>query len=196
MNILYMNQGGGGQWGAIRYENYDLILLAESSVIKTNFCRIWTSGTSPEMSIQEKLDVRRTINTVDNLDVLDRQVRPIPTFNTRDGIRVVFVHLKSGNERFATTALKAAVTAVQQKIFYYNQRQPILWIGDFNRADDKCLINIGARRAFLGGGQAQWDLDRAYISGDWSCYDFDVTIPAIAATDHGHAAIGFTYSKK
>ncbi len=197
MNILYMNQGGGGQWGAIKYSNYDLILLAESNVTKQGFYLNWESTTTPVMSIQQKENAGRIITGVTDLDVTAQQVRPMVTFTTtRDNIRVVFVHLKSGNAQLATTALMAAINAVKNKT-QFDPKLPILWIGDFNRADGNVMQKeLDAHTAFSGGGQAWWDLDRAYISGDWSSYNFDASTPAIAGADHGHAAIGFNYSAK
>ncbi|HYF96019.1 MAG TPA: hypothetical protein VD969_27720 [Symbiobacteriaceae bacterium] len=192
MNILYMNQGGGGQWGAIRYSEYDLILLAESTITKEGFGLTWRSGTQPEMSIQTKVNAGRGITGVEDLDRTDREVRPSVTFTTvKEGpIRVVFVHLKSGSVPIATNALKAAIRAVKDR---YERELPTLWIGDFNRADGGAMNEVRAQAVFAGGGQAWWDLDRAYISGDWSDYVITQSTPAIS-DDHGHAAIGFAFT--
>ena len=193
MNILYMNQGGGGQWGAIRYSDYQLILLAESEVEKQNFAMNWKSSNTPVMSVQQSNTAGRIISEVTDLDVTAQQVRPMATFITKDNIRVVFVHLKSGSEKFATDALTAAVAAVQN-IEQFGAKHPILWIGDFNRAIGSVMDTVGAKPVFQGGGQAWWDLDRAYISGDWSKYKVDASTPSTAGADHGHAAIAFKYS--
>lgn len=195
MNILYMNQGGGGQWGAIKYSNYDLILLAESSVVKEGFSSVWQSKTLPEMSIQEKEGLRRrTITGVKDLDATAQQVRPMVTFATVDDtIRVVFVHLKSGNEAVATDALSSAIKQVQT-VTNNNPQTPILWIGDFNRADETELVQqLNATSVFSGGGQAGWNLDRAYVTGDWSKYQLGVETPSVAGADHDHTAIAFNY---
>lgn len=195
MRILYMNQGGGGQWGAIKYANYDLVLLAESNVLKEGFSLNWESKTNPVMSIQQKDGAGHIITEVTDLDVTVQQVRPMVTFTTKDGIRVVFVHLKSGNVHIATSALAAAIKAVNEKT-QFCLKKPILWIGDFNRADGRLMDELGAKTIFAGGGQAWWDLDRAYISEDWSYYKFSASIPAKAGADHDHAAIEFEYSPK
>lgn len=200
MNILYMNQGGGGQWGAIRYSDYDLILLAESNIVKQGFSLNWQSNTQPVMSIQNKENAGRIITGVTDLDVNAHHVRPMVTFTTTkegiNNIRVVFVHLKSGNKRLATEALVAAIHAVKAKTHFARQL-PILWIGDFNRADGEVMkTELEAQTVFSGGGQAWWDLDRAYISGDWSHYNLHASTPATAGADHSHAAIGVNYSPK
>ncbi|UCD85819.1 MAG: hypothetical protein JSU92_06385 [Deltaproteobacteria bacterium] len=195
MRILYMNQGGGGQWGAIKYANYDLVLLAESNVLKEGFSLNWESKTNPVMSIQQKDGAGRIITEVTDLDVTAQQVRPMVTFTTKDGIRVVFVHLKSGSVNFATYALEAAIDAVKKKT-QFDPKPLILWIGDFNRADGKLMDELGAKTIFSGGGQAWWDLDRAYISGDWKNYEIIASTPAKAGADHDHAAIGFEYCRK
>jgi hypothetical protein len=190
MNILYMNQGGGGQWGAIKYSNYNLILLAESAVVKQNFTLTWSSQDSlPVMSIQQQ-GGGRVITAPEDLDAVSAQVRPIMTFTiVGDGIRVVFVHLKSASEKQATDALTAAVAAAAKK-----QQFPTLWIGDFNRADGSVLPD--AIPVLEAGGQAWWNLDRAYITGDWSKFNYEASVVSVAGADHAHAAIAFSYSKK
>lgn len=193
MNILYMNQGGGGQWGAIKYSDYQLILLAESEVEKDGFSMNWKSSNTPVMSIQQNKSSGRIISDVTDIDVTAQEVRPMATFTTKDNIRVVFVHLKSGNEQLATDALTVAVLAVQ-KMDQFGVKRPILWIGDFNRAKGSVMDTVGAKPVFQGGGQAWWDLDRAYVSGDWSKYKFEASTPSTAGADHGHAAIAFKYS--
>lgn len=198
MHILYMNQGGGGQWGTIKYSNFDLILLAESSIAKEGFELNWHTGV-PVMSVQTKSDnSQRVISEVKDLDLTAEQVRPLATFTTTvDGIRVVFVHLKSGNASAATNALNAAVDAVIKSTqFGYQKYQKILWIGDFNRADDSNLKKAcNAQLLHAGGGQALWDLDRAYTSGDWSGYTCTADVVSTAGADHGHIAIGITIGR-
>lgn len=188
MKVLYMNQGGGGHWGAIKYSEYDIILLAESTITKTGFEMNWTSQDSlPPMSVQlaKRDSPLRLITEVSDLDVTAQTVRPLLTFTVvEDRIRVVFVHLKSANAKAATEALKLAVAAVEKRD---RIERPTLWIGDFNRADEDVIPDATA--LFVGGGQSWWDLDRAYITGDWSGFKRTVSIPATAGADHNHAAI-------
>lgn len=186
-----MNQGGGGQWPAIKYSEFNVILLAESTVRKESFDMVWASGTEPPMSIQEVSGSVRQLNGITDLDVTAEQVRPVVTFLTRDQVRVVFVHLKSGNERVATQALTSAIVALKAKC-KFTAEVPTLWIGDFNRADDAVLLGLGAKVVFAGGGYSSWDLDRAYVSGSWR-QDYMVTPITRSALDHNHAGIAFRY---
>ncbi|WP_431822697.1 hypothetical protein [Burkholderia sp. F1] len=191
MKIFYMNQGGRGQWGAIKYQDFDLVLLAESDVVKQGFERNWRGG-NPVMSVQQKADAGRVITGVTDLDVLAQQVRPLATFTIRgDDIRVVFVHLKSGNVTYATDALNAAVSAIVDKgQFGYQSTQKTLWIGDFNRANDSELIRrCGVKVLFAGGGYSDWDLDRVYASGDWRGYACTAKKKSYAGADNNHAGI-------
>ncbi|KWE50636.1 hypothetical protein WL76_19695 [Burkholderia ubonensis] len=196
MKIFYMNQGGGGQWGAIRYGDFDLVLLAESAVVKQGFALNWSGGT-PVMSVQQKADAGRIITEVTDLDVLAQQVRPLATFTTRDNVRVVFVHLKSGNVTYATNALNAAVSAIVDKgQFGYQSTQKTLWIGDFNRANDSELVRrCGAQALYAGGGYYEWDLDRVYASGDWRGYNCTVETKSFAGADHNHVGIGIAIDR-
>lgn len=193
MKILYMNQGGGGQWGAIKYAIYDLILLAESAIIKDGFDLVWTSKSKPKMSIQANKESGRSTINIQDLDNTAQTVRPIITFTTKDGIRVVFMHLKSGSERYATDALALAVEAWEEER-QFKPEIPTLWIGDFNRALDDVLPE--AQLIYAGGGQSHWDLDRAYITGDWSAFDIHASNPSTAGADHGHVAIEVEYTRK
>jgi len=43
MKIFYMNQGGGGDWGAVKYKDYDLLLCAEGTVVKEGFEKFYKS---------------------------------------------------------------------------------------------------------------------------------------------------------
>jgi endonuclease/exonuclease/phosphatase family metal-dependent hydrolase len=192
MKILYMNQGVSGHWGAIKYSEFDLILLAESNQAKQGFELKWESNALPVMSAQVKEGLRtRSISDVKDLDVLRSEVRPIATFQIKAGIQVVFVHLKSGNEKFATTALSVAVS---QFISQYNQNTPTLWIGDFNRATHHPLAGLPEFKAvFEGGGKAGWALDRAYITGNWKNIRYQCTAISTSFSDHNHAAIEFEY---
>ncbi|MBP0020387.1 MAG: hypothetical protein J7647_22890 [Cyanobacteria bacterium SBLK] len=192
MNILYMNQGGG-EWGGIRYSNYDLILLAESNNIKQGFERIWSGGV-PVMSIQGTAGKRLT-SQVQDLDKLSQGVRPIPSFTTRgDNVRVVFVHLKSGNAAAATKSLNKAIETLTNEPTY-NPNQPVIWVGDFNRADDTELLKLnGAKMLISDGGQAKWYLDRLYVSGNWTGIQHSSKIVSISS-DNAHAGIEFLYAK-
>lgn len=188
-----MNQGVSGHWGAIKYSDYDLILLAESNQAKQGFEIKWESRALPVMSAQVKENLRtRSISEVKDLDVLCSEVRPIATFQVKAGIQVVFVHLKSGNEKFATTALTVAVS---QFVSQFNPNTPTLWIGDFNRATAHPLTALpGLSAVFEGGGKAGWALDRAYITGDWSKIKYQCSAKSVSFTDHNHAAIEFEYN--
>ena len=192
--IFYMNQGGGGNWGAIRYSDFDLILLAESDQEKDGFDMIWVDG-KPPMSIQAKAG-KRLISKVEDLDYSERTVRPMATATTTDGIRIVFVHLKSGNEKAATQALSSAIDSLSSKPGF-DPGQPTIWIGDFNRAkDDELIGRLGARTLHRGGGHSQWDLDRVYVSGEWPAGEPRIGQPSKAGHDHGHEAIAVQYVRQ
>ena len=45
------------------------------------------------------------------------------------------------------------------------------------------------------GGQAQWDLDRLYISGSWGGYQHQISTVSTAGADHGHVGIDFEFIK-
>ena len=81
-----------------------------------------------------KYEPMRLISEVKDLDLTAREVRPILTFQISGiNVRVVFSHLKSGNEKFATDALGTAISNYL-KVVQDNKKLPTLWIGDFNRA--------------------------------------------------------------
>ncbi len=117
MKILYMNQGVNGGWGAIKYSEYDIVCLAESEQTKQGFELAWKSTDSdPVMSIQQKTGNRTIINAKD-LDKICQTVRPMVTFTIRGTtVRVVFVHLKSGNQIEADKALGIATSELQSLI--------------------------------------------------------------------------------
>src|SRR4051812_19150829 len=109
MKIFYMNQGGGGEWPAISYRDYDLLLCAEGTVVKQGFEENYNSKTTPPMQVQVKTDSGRIFSSPTDLDVTVETVRPIVAFQLKGlGIWVVFVHLKSASEKFATEALALA----------------------------------------------------------------------------------------
>ena len=189
MKILYMNQGVKGGWGAIKYSSYDIVCLAESDQEKSGFSLGWKSTDSdPVMSVQEKEGKRTIINPKD-LDTLCETVRPMVTFTLRSSpVRVVFVHLKSASEKLATEAFKLAAKEVE-KLSGSLSTSPVIWIGDFNRADSilgdvcdntKCL--------HAGGGYSKWDLDRVYISGKWKS-EPAVDVVSTSSSDHGHQGL-------
>ena len=200
VKLFYMNQGSRGEYGTPPYQDYDVVLIAENPAVKPRFHEVWKGGV-PTMSIQAKdSDGRlRVITDVFDLDLTLQQVRPMVTFQlAREGIRIVFVHLKSGNERVATLALRAAATRLtSEPRFKYQQKQPTLWIGDFNRADDKYLVEeLNAKCIFAGGGFSDWKLDRIYISGDWKNFDVEVTEATRAAGDHNHIGMVAAITRK
>jgi hypothetical protein len=189
-----MNQGGGGQHGAIKYSDYDIIVLAESCIQKQGFNVRWSSKTLPEMSVQIKDSAGRLISEPEDVMPTYDGVRPVISFLIKGfNVRVVFVHLKSGSTKLADEELSTAITAVQDKD-QFNGAKRTLWIGDFNRArwpgslDVECLT--------VGGGNAGWDLDRAYVTGDWTGSNVRVNkSPSTAVLDHSHMAIDISFDK-
>lgn len=194
MNILYMNQGVKGDWGAIKYSGYDIICLAESDQAKHNFDLAWKSSDSdPVMSIQQQ-DGKRTIISPKDIDSLCKTVRPMVTFTIKgSSVRVVFVHLKSGSQKFASDALNLASEEVQI-LNSFKADTPVLWIGDFNRADPGILRNTfgNAKCLHEGGGHAKWNLDRVYITGRWSS-EPTVKLASVSTADHGHQGLSVTF---
>lgn len=192
MRIFYMNQGGGGNWGAINYAAYDLLLCAEGGVIKKGFEEAYNSETDPAMQIQVKEDSGRMISTPRDLDTTLATVRPIILFQLRSAnVYVVFLHLKSGNEAWATRALETAIKSLKA-IMGSRDNVPILWIGDFNRADLGVLQSSfsGYAEVARGGGQARWNLDGAVVTGLWTR---EVSAKIVSKSgDHGHIAIDIT----
>ncbi|MEM9101379.1 MAG: hypothetical protein AAGB12_03580 [Pseudomonadota bacterium] len=189
MKLFYMNQGGHGNWGALRYSDFDILCLAENKILKSGFKMDWYSKDSlPTMSIQSQATQGRVINAVNDLDVNVQTVRPIIKFSiTHLALNVVFVHLKSANKNQASEAINIAVTHVKS---YYSHK-PILWIGDFNRLDTDAgpLRHLaGFEILYEGGGQARWNLDRAYLTGTWG-YQPKVQVGTVAAGDNGHVGI-------
>lgn len=214
-DIFYMNQGGKGQWGGIDYRNYHLLLLAESQFeekkkmkegdtdlnrwSKNGFSTIYhTTDSRPTMTIQLKKNLlgQRFHGRIEDHDVTREQVRPVlslPLTKTRVGgspIKIIFVHLKSANVRQANDALSRAAWNMSGNDRF--GQQPILWIGDFNRASPQIPIgqyNQSARLLFAGGGQSKWPLDRVYYSGDWGQMPPGYKIVTQAGADHGHLGI-------
>jgi hypothetical protein len=189
MKIFYMNQGGGGNWGAVAYASYDLLLLAEGRVTKQDFGETYNSDTAPPMSIQVKNGSGRIITEPKDLDGTCREVRPMILFKlTTEKVWVVFVHLKSGSAKYATDALATAIKNLTGA-FGVSEKDPIAWIGDFNRADDEMLGAISGFQVIQsGGGQAGWNLDRVMITGDWSKNGITTSV-ATTSGDHGHIGI-------
>lgn len=190
MRILYMNQGGGGNWGAINYQQYDLLLCAEGSVIKQGFEEAYNSETDPAMQIQIREEAGRVISTPHDLDTAAATVRPIILFQLRGtNIYVVFVHLKSGHKGWATIALTAAISSLKAKMGSRADSVAVLWVGDFNRADLGVLTtNFGTYHELVrGGGQSQWDLDGAVITGSWT-REISASV-ASTSGDNGHIGI-------
>jgi hypothetical protein len=188
MKILYMNQGGG-EWGAIKYKDYDIILLAESDNLKPGFSSLWTSTNIPVMSVQTATAQGRIASSPSDIDRTYSSTRPIVTFTTAhlkpETIRVVFVHLKSADDRMANNELALAIRSIARF-----PSLPTLWIGDFNRASD-ALMGF-AHLLYQGGGAARWNLDRAYASGDWASHDITAKNEA-TSSDNLHEAISFSY---
>jgi len=196
VKLFYMNQGGGGNWGAIKYKDYSVIMLAESDVVKDGFTLAWDSkkDSVPVMSIQTASG--RIIATPKDLDTTAQHVRPLVTFtiNGGDAVRVVFMHLKSADAAAATLALNAAVDIVLANQF--GKAEKVIWIGDFNRAKpDHLKATFGdIQTLVLAGGQAAWDLDCAYATGDWKGYTLAAAVVSIAG-DNAHAGLAVEYTK-
>lgn len=192
VKLLYMNQGGAGDWGTLPYGDYDILCLAESTVIKKDYTENYNSNTQPPMSVQttNKYGGMRLISEVKDLDLTAREVRPILTFQiTGINVRVVFSHLKSGNEQFATDALGTAISNYL-KVVQDNKKLPTLWIGDFNRAliDELAAEFKDCTELIKGGGIAKWNLDRAYCTGDWSKLKCNVKKASVSG-DNQHIGI-------
>jgi len=191
MKIFYMNQGGGGNWGTVSYSNYNLLLIAEASGpdhfrIKSGFEELYNSNCKPNMSIQG--DGGRLVTGIRDLDQLAKEVRPIVRFKiTGTDITVVFVHLKSGSEKYATEALATAISQLKRE---QDEGKPILWVGDFNRADTDLLADElpKFKLIFKGGGQSKWNLDYVMITGAWKA-EPNVDVATTAASDHGHVGL-------
>jgi len=143
------------------------------------------------MLVQVKSDSGRIATAATDLDVTAATVRPLVAFQlTREGVYVVFVHLKSASKSQATEAVATAAAKLKvvlgDKVTY-----PVLWIGDFNRAEVDAWGGFANPKELLsGGGQAKWDLDRAIISGKWPK---DVSAEVVSkSSDSEHIAISVT----
>lgn len=197
MKLLYMNQGGAGNWAAIPYRDYNLLMLAESAIVKDGFHVAWTSrkGIWPVLSIQSA-DANLSIDEPCDLDYVAQHVRPLVTFtiNPADPVRIVFMHLKAGDEAGATRALQSAVDAVAREQFERSEK--VLWIGDFNRARVDCLREQFADLEVLvmAGGQSQRELDCAYLSGNWQGYSLTAGIVPVPG-DQSHTGIAIEYQR-
>jgi len=193
MKIFYMNQGGAktNVWGGISYSNYDILLLAESDQEKKDFSLDWYSKDStPVMSVQTSANHRtRVIENIEDVDGTSRHVRPLVRFHIKGtNIRVYFFHLKSASEKAASEALKTAVEAEKADIKLGGNRK-VLWIGDFNRADDEVLQELRPCDLLIAaGGVSKWPLDRVYATGSWG--KGEVTAGKITqSTDNAHAGV-------
>jgi hypothetical protein len=195
MKIFYMNQGGGGHWGAVKYSQYDLLLLAECPDPKSKFKVTYASKAKPTMSVQVPVDrSARVITDAKDLDTTVGAVRPLVSFQvTNPNFRVVFFHLKSGSERVASEELKKAVGGLNT-LYDLKFQTPILWVGDFNRAvDDEIAAKFGeVTTIFEGGGYAGWHLDRVLTTGDWRPLVATAEEVTKAALDHNHKGIAIT----
>jgi len=190
--IFYMNQGGGGNWGAIRYSEYDLLCIAEWHGAKEHFEEAWISKSSvPTMSIQVSKTTRGDIRNLLDSDLTSSTVRPIVTFTIKgQAFRVVFLHLKSGNEKEASLALGKTISNLDTLLI--GNSVPTLWIGDFNRAKGLTQFIKEATAVIVGGGQSEWDLDRVYTSGTWP-KELTVTADRVStAGDNAHAGYAIT----
>jgi hypothetical protein len=192
VKLLYMNQGGGGNWGAIAYGDFHVLCLAECSVEKQGFTSVYKSRTMPQMIVQVRDDEESHVRDIDDVDKACGSVRPIVRLRlTSDNVIVVFVHLKSGNEGRANSELEIAASAIKKHIDNNVRRsdQPVLWVGDFNRAEFEVVNSLfsSASPILRGGGQAKWNLDWVFVTGKW-----DPAPTAEIATrsgDHGHIGI-------
>ena len=195
IDLLYTNQGGGGNWGAIPYAGYDVLCLAEGSVIKDGFTEVFNSRTQPAMSVQTNDRSGRVITGARDLDGNLIEVRPFVCFQvTRINVMVVFMHLKSGSVAYATQALENAV-AQYLKMMHGKTDIPTLWIGDYNRAaiEPLQIAFNDCNVLFKSGGVAKWSLDRAVITGSWNNVRID-TKEVSRSGDNQHVGIGVRFS--
>ena len=190
MKIFYMNQGGGGQWGAIGYSEYEVLCLAEwSGGAKGGFSEVYLSQEKPSMSVQIQDGSRsRTVTAIKDIDHSLEAVRPLLLFQLVGGVHVVFFHLKSGSETLASKELEQAAKGVASVM---DTRHPILWVGDYNRAVDDGIVRQfgGFTTVYKGGGYSEWYLDRVGISGNWGKLGVTVERVTTSALDHGHVGL-------
>lgn len=194
--ILYMNQGGGGDWGAVAYASYDILAIAESSTTKKGFSETYSSATHPVMTIFIRDGRRgRVITEAKDVDYLYESTRPLVMFQlVASKLHVVFVHLKSANVKKANAELEEACSAAAKHLAGTSFKG-VLWIGDFNRATQDPATTFGrwfpkTEVLFASGGQAKWNLDRVYYSYLHERDRLDIeTKKATKSSDHGHVGI-------
>lgn len=197
MILFYMNQGGGGNWGAVPYGDYNLLCLAENEIVKGGFKESYKNQAQPPMSVQVRADKSlRVISDIKDIDLTLTTVRPMLFFQiSENGVRVIFVHLKSGDQKLANLALQKAVEWAKANL---HGTEPVLWVGDFNRANDLTSLSglHGYVKVMEGGGQALWNLDRVIVTGDWSKIDISAKQVTKAGGDHDHLGIAITIESK
>jgi len=188
MRICYLNQGDRTNPAAtINYKAYDILLFAERAEEEPGFSIIKkTAPHKPYMSIQVRKDCKdRLITAPQDLDIADACVRPVCLFDiTCCNTRVVFLHLKSGDERTATAEYNIVFKRAELK----HLEKPTIWIGDFNRAT---VPETEMTPLVVGGGQSEWYLDRAYIRG--APPESFKAGPIAETYDNGHIAIGIEF---
>lgn len=190
--ILYMNQGAGN-FGAIRYSDYDLVLLAENETEigisnpgdGPHHFYMYRVGGRPPMSIHTKSHREWIIRTYP----WRQSTRPIPCFFYH-GVLIVFFHLKSGErcKNIASRELRGALGSFRVR-FNYLFGYPILAIGDANRADRNIFNVYNFKQLYSGGGHSDSDLDVAYVANETDEIRFTACTPTVNHTDNGHIAI-------
>lgn len=194
VKLFYMNQGSQGNYGALRYSEYDALFLCESTDRpKTGFSYlIQTTDSKPAMTIQVADGSGRLLTSAKDVSPTAKSTRPLLRTTLGD-VEIFFVHLKSASVTLATDEAKQAVNSVDSQSYPTKKR---LWLGDFNRAADTVLTTLGLKEAYKGGGQANWDLDRVYVSGSWASDELPViTVETTAAGDHGHVGLAIELPK-
>ncbi|MEM6746142.1 MAG: hypothetical protein AAF608_01850 [Pseudomonadota bacterium] len=201
MRVLYMNQGGGGNHGAIDYASYDLILLAErdDNPYPQVFDEAFVSNDSaPAMSVWKKKGLGRALTESTDIDHTKSSTRPlVHTQATRTiagmFVHIIFVHLKSASATRAKAEMEVIIPVLRKLVGLGHQ---VLLIGDMNRLSQDLLATEGMVPILLGGGHAKWDLDHAWANEALATYigaQAKVDIAATAALDHGHIAISIDF---
>ncbi|MEM6746481.1 MAG: hypothetical protein AAF608_03575 [Pseudomonadota bacterium] len=196
MRLLYMNQGGKGHHGAIKYRDYDIICLAESdrNPDPSFFDSLYVSTDSiPALSIWIQRGLGRVATAARDLDDVKGSTRPIVSFQIKSplsgkNIHVVFGHLKSGNATKADIEMSSVFPKLTE---ITGIGHDILLIGDLNRVHPEMLTAYGLKLVECGGGQSHWNLDYVFAS-DGIADIVGSSIAAKAAADHGHIGISVT----
>ncbi|MES2355041.1 MAG: hypothetical protein V4568_11715 [Pseudomonadota bacterium] len=203
MLIFYMNRGKTGS-NTVDWRRYDALLFAESNEDMSKYFTVSKSSGTPPLTIYEKTSESlhsarvdasssssasthkmslRNVTEATDIDTTAQSTRPLFKFQLTGlpSVNVVFVHLKSGNKKIADEEIVGAVNEMNK---IQNEGKPTLWVGDFNRAEAKDLTLI-----YNGGGQANWYLDRVYVSNWDKKNKCDVKCVSRNIFDHHHEGL-------